>query len=66
MKKDAELHEAEDKKFKELTEVRNTADQLIFASEKSIKEHGDKTTPEEIAKCKESHTGKFLKKVLSS
>jgi molecular chaperone DnaK len=49
MKKDAELHEAEDKKFKELTEVRNTADQLIFASEKSIKEHGDKTTPEEIA-----------------
>jgi molecular chaperone DnaK len=49
MKKDAELHEADDKKFKELTEARNTADQLIFATEKSVKDYGEKSTPEEIA-----------------
>jgi molecular chaperone DnaK len=47
MKKDAELHEAEDKKFKELAEARNTADQLIFATEKSLKEYGDKVSAEE-------------------
>ena len=42
MKKDAEAHEAEDKKFQELVEVRNQADQLILATEKTIKENEDK------------------------
>ncbi|TDT70510.1 molecular chaperone DnaK [Hypnocyclicus thermotrophus] len=49
MKKDAELHEAEDKKFKEIAEARNTADQLVFATEKSLKEYGDKVSAEERA-----------------
>ena len=42
MKKDAEAHEAEDKKFQELVEARNQADQLILATEKTIKENEDK------------------------
>ena len=42
MKKDAEAHEAEDAKFKELVEARNQADQLIMATEKTIKENEDK------------------------
>ena len=42
MKKEAEAHEAEDKKFTELVEVRNQADQLISAVEKTIKENEDK------------------------
>ena len=39
MKKEAEAHEADDKKFTELVEVRNQADQLISAIEKTIKEN---------------------------
>ncbi len=42
MIKDAELHSSEDKKRKEAIEVKNKADSLIYSTEKSIKEHGDK------------------------
>ena len=45
MKKEAEAHEAEDKKFTELVEVRNQADQLISAVEKTIKENMKKHNP---------------------
>jgi molecular chaperone DnaK len=40
--KDAELHAEEDKKKKELVDARNTADALIYSTEKSIKDLGDK------------------------
>jgi molecular chaperone DnaK len=40
--KDAELHVDEDKKKKVLVEARNTADAMIYSTEKSIKELGDK------------------------
>ena len=40
--KDAELHTEEDKKKKELVEARNSADALIYSTEKSIKDLGDK------------------------
>jgi molecular chaperone DnaK len=40
--KDAESHEAEDKARKEEIEVRNRADGLAYATEKSIKDLGDK------------------------
>lgn len=40
--KDAELHSEEDKKTKELVESRNQADSLIYATEKSIKDLGEK------------------------
>ena len=61
MKKDAEAHEAEDKKFQELVEVRNQADQLVIATEKTIKENEAKlqgTEKEDIEKAIEE-----LKKV---
>lgn len=40
--KDAELHAEDDKKKRELVDARNHADALIYSSEKSIKEMGDK------------------------
>jgi molecular chaperone DnaK len=40
--KDAEMHAEEDKKKKELIEARNHADSLIYATEKSLKDLGDK------------------------
>ncbi|OGF74607.1 molecular chaperone DnaK [Candidatus Giovannonibacteria bacterium RIFCSPHIGHO2_02_FULL_46_20] len=42
MKKDAEAHVEEDKKRRELIEARNRADQMIYTSEKSLRENGDK------------------------
>ncbi len=40
--KDAEMHAEEDRKKRELVEARNHADALIYSTEKSIKELGDK------------------------
>ncbi len=40
--KDAEMHAEEDKKKRELIDARNMADSLIYSTEKSIKEVGDK------------------------
>ena len=40
--KDAEVHAEEDKKKRELVDARNMADSLIYSTEKSIKELGDK------------------------
>ncbi len=42
MRKDAEEHAEEDKKHRELVEERNKADQLVYATENTLKEHGDK------------------------
>lgn len=42
MVRDAESHAAEDKKKRELIEARNHADSLIYSTEKSLKEFGDK------------------------
>ncbi len=43
--KDAELHAAEDKARKEVVEARNHADQLIYATEKSLSDLGGKVDP---------------------
>ncbi len=48
--KDAEAHAAEDKKKKEEIEVRNNAESLIYNSEKTMKDLGDKISNEEKAK----------------
>jgi molecular chaperone DnaK len=40
--KDAELHAEDDRKKKELVEARNSADALIYSTEKSIQDLGDK------------------------
>ncbi len=42
MVKDAEEHAGEDKTRRELVETQNQADALVHASEKTLKEHGDK------------------------
>jgi molecular chaperone DnaK len=42
MKKDAEKYADEDKKKKEVVEIKNTADTLIFTTEKALKDAGDK------------------------
>ncbi len=47
MVKDAEANADEDKKKEELIKARNEADQLIYSTEKTIKEHGDKISDEE-------------------
>ena len=46
MVKDAEVHADEDKKKQELIEVRNQADTLVYTSEKSIRDLGDKVDAE--------------------
>ena len=53
MVKDAELHAEEDKKFQELVTVKNTADTLIHATNKSLDELGDKVSAEEQANIKD-------------
>ena len=48
--KDAEAHAEEDKKKKEEIEVRNNAESLVYNSEKTLQELGDKISSEEKAK----------------
>ncbi len=45
--KEAEQYADDDKKRKEEIEVKNEADNLVYATEKSLKEHGDKISQEE-------------------
>jgi len=47
MVKDAEAHAEEDRKLHDLVTVRNQADTMIHASEKAIKDAGDKVTADE-------------------
>jgi len=46
MKKEAEIYAEEDKKKKETVEVKNTADNLVYLSEKTLREAGDKVSVE--------------------
>ena len=48
--KEAEEYAAEDKKRREAVDVRNNADQMIYQTEKTITEFGDKLSDEEKAK----------------
>ena len=64
MKKEAEAHAEEDKKLKDLADQRNKADQLIYSTEKSLKDYADKITSDlkekieksiqEVKDCKDS------------
>ncbi|MCP4408643.1 MAG: molecular chaperone DnaK [Gammaproteobacteria bacterium] len=47
MVKDAEAHAEEDKRFQELVMARNQADNMIHATEKSLKDMGDKVEADE-------------------
>ena len=48
--KDAEAHASEDKKQKEEIEVKNNAESLVYSSQKTLDELGDKISGEEKAK----------------
>jgi len=72
MKQDAEVHAADDQKKRELIEARNQADSLVYSTEKSLKEHGDKIdaatkegiekAAEELKKAMEGEDAEELKK----
>ena len=57
MVKDAESHAEEDKKKKESIESRNQADALVYSTEKSMKEHGEKLPAEDKDKIEEALKG---------
>jgi molecular chaperone DnaK len=61
MQKEAELHAEEDKKNREVIDVLNQADQVIYSTENTLKEHGDKV--DEADKNKINQGLEKLKKV---
>lgn len=56
MKSEAAKHEAEDKAKKDVIEVKNVAEQLIYTSEKALKDTGDKA-PADLKKAIEDKIG---------
>jgi len=70
MVKEAEKFASEDKKRKEEAELRNEVDTLVYSTEKSLKEYGDKVSKEErekiekaLKEAKEALAGKDLEKI---
>ena len=63
MVKDGEKFSDEDKKKADLIKARNESDQLIYQTEKTIKEHGDKISVEEKQKIEEA--SKTLKNAMA-
>jgi molecular chaperone DnaK len=67
MSREAEQHAAEDVKRKEEIEVRNSADSLVYTTEKTLRDHGDKIPADvkqevdaKIASVKSSLQGKDI------
>ena len=54
MVKEAEANAEADKKERERVEVRNEADSLVYATEKSVKELGDKVAPADKQKIEDA------------
>ena len=64
MKKEAELHAEEDKKKRDLIEARNFADNLVYTTEKALKDAGDKVSADTKKEIEEKVEA--LKKVKDS
>ncbi len=62
MQRDAELHAEEDKKRKEVVETKNQADSLVYATEKSLRDLGDKVDAETKSKVEQEVAS--LKKII--
>jgi molecular chaperone DnaK len=62
MQQDGELHAEEDKKRKEVVETKNQADSLVYATEKSLRDLGDKVDAE--TKSKVEQEVESLKKII--
>lgn len=54
MVKDAEAHAEEDRKAKESAEARNEADSLVYSTEKSLTDYGDKISDEDRQKINDA------------
>jgi molecular chaperone DnaK len=70
MQKEAELHAEEDKKNREVIDVLNQADQVIYSTENTLKEHGDKVDETEknninqaLEKLKKAKEGKDVDEI---
>ena len=46
MKREAEAHSVEDKKRRETIDLKNQADNLVYQTEKALREYGDKVAPD--------------------
>ena len=57
MVKDAEMNAEADKKEREKAETRNEADTLVYATEKSLKDYGDKVSDDEKQKIQQAVDG---------
>ena len=64
MVKDAEAHQAEDRKLREQIEAKNNAESVVYATEKALKEYGDKVSASEKSKIEDAL--KALKDTLAS
>ncbi len=53
IKKEAEMYAQEDKRKRELSEVKNSAEALIYSTEKTLKDLGDKITQDEKKEIEE-------------
>jgi len=73
MVNDAKSHAAEDKKNREEVDTKNSADQLVYQTEKNIKEYGDKLDGETkgkleaaVGRVKEAAKGSNLEEIKSA
>ena len=64
MKKEAEIHAEEDKKKKEIIDIRNAADTLVYTTERTIKDFGGKIKEENKKEIEEKIEA--LKKIKDS
>jgi molecular chaperone DnaK len=60
--RDAQSHTEEDKKRRKAAEAKNQADNLLYQTEKNLKEHGDKISAEDKTKIEDAVTA--LKKAM--
>ena len=54
MVKDAEAHQAEDKKLRETIEAKNNAESVVYSTEKALKDYGDKVSASERSKIEDA------------
>ncbi len=64
MVKEAEAHAEDDKKARETIEAKNNAETTIYATEKALKDYGDKVSPEERSNIEQAV--KNLKDILAN
>ena len=57
MTREATEHSTDDKRLREEAETRNQADQLVYATEKTLKEHRDRLPADEVTRVEEALKG---------